>query len=390
MDSSHSGSIQSSSSGDNEEYESRGESISSFLNLPPPAPTTAATAHQRHHPSSSSSSLFDPLSAYLASFPFPTPESNSLNLDSTWPKGIPSSSLLSYPTSTTPDPMMVARPSASASTRPSSVQPQVQADRPAVTPRGSKKRSRASRRAPTTVLATDTSNFRDMVQQFTGFPTPPFTSSPFPRPRLDLFSMAAAAVPPYLLRPFPQKTQTAAFPPMASSSSALEAIASFARGTLSNINLPITTTATSSSSSSTSSSAGKCQLSIVDARPSKPVLDMQSANLVSQPLLQSQAAPKINSHALPAFGAAPHGTPDYTMGGLGYLIATEGTRSTDRVDALSGWVASMNPIRRGQSAHEKLLPFLGYDERGIASSSGSPTAPNEAAVAPYDALTSPV
>ncbi|KAJ8464198.1 hypothetical protein OPV22_026750 [Ensete ventricosum] len=345
MDSSHSGSIQSSSSGDNEEDDSRGESISSFLNLPPPAPTTAATALQHHHPSSSSSSIFDPLSAYLASFPFSTPESNSLDLDSTWPKGIASSSLSFYPTSTTPGAMTVARPSASASTSPSSVQPQVQADRPTVAPRASKKRSRASRRAPTTVLATDTSNFRDMVQQFTGFPTPPFTSSPFPRPRLDLFSMAAAAaVPPYLLRPFPQKTQAAAFPPMPSSSSALEAIASFARGTLSGINLPITATATSSSSSSTSSSAGKCQLSIVDARPSKPSLDMQSANLVSQPLRQSQAAPKINSHALSAFGAAPHGTPDYTLGGLGCLIATEGTKSTDRVHALSGWV--------GESAQE--------------------------------------
>ncbi|CAN6984178.1 hypothetical protein IGI04_000061 [Brassica rapa subsp. trilocularis] len=36
-----------------------------------------------------------------------------------------------------------------------------------------KKRSRASRRAPTTVLKTDTSNFRAMVQEFTGIPSPP-------------------------------------------------------------------------------------------------------------------------------------------------------------------------------------------------------------------------
>ncbi|GKE43075.1 VQ motif-containing protein [Tanacetum coccineum] len=44
-------------------------------------------------------------------------------------------------------------------------------------PRNPKKRSRASRRAPTTVLTTDTSNFRAMVQEFTGIPSPPFTSS---------------------------------------------------------------------------------------------------------------------------------------------------------------------------------------------------------------------
>ncbi|KAH9315819.1 hypothetical protein KI387_024446, partial [Taxus chinensis] len=39
-----------------------------------------------------------------------------------------------------------------------------------------KKRSRASRRAPTTLLSTDTSNFRAMVQQFTGIPESPYAS----------------------------------------------------------------------------------------------------------------------------------------------------------------------------------------------------------------------
>ncbi|GJU30974.1 Myb-like protein M [Tanacetum coccineum] len=49
-----------------------------------------------------------------------------------------------------------------------------------------KKRTRASRRAPTTVLTTDTTNFRQMVQEFTGIPNAPFaatssSSSPFTR-----------------------------------------------------------------------------------------------------------------------------------------------------------------------------------------------------------------
>ncbi|KAJ0588183.1 putative VQ motif-containing protein [Helianthus annuus] len=39
-----------------------------------------------------------------------------------------------------------------------------------------KKRTRASKRPPTTVLTTDTSNFRQMVQEFTGIPTAPFSS----------------------------------------------------------------------------------------------------------------------------------------------------------------------------------------------------------------------
>ncbi|PWA80329.1 VQ motif-containing protein [Artemisia annua] len=54
-----------------------------------------------------------------------------------------------------------------------------------------KKRTRASRRAPTTVLTTDTTNFRQMVQEFTGIPTGPFTGgAPLSR-RLDLFRPSA-------------------------------------------------------------------------------------------------------------------------------------------------------------------------------------------------------
>ncbi|KAM7275153.1 hypothetical protein ACFE04_017019 [Oxalis oulophora] len=79
--------------------------------------------------------------------------------------------------------------------------------------RNPKKRSRASRRAPTTVLTTDTSNFRAMVQEFTGIPAPPFTSTLFPRTtnsstssRLDLFGGRSTNfdINP-LLRPFAHK-----------------------------------------------------------------------------------------------------------------------------------------------------------------------------------------
>jgi hypothetical protein len=81
---------------------------------------------------------------------------------------------------------------------------------PAATPRGSRKRTRASRRAPTTVLTADTSNFRAMVQEFTGVPAPPFTAAG----TRSLFdhrfpsSRPAAAPSPYLLlRPFAQRLQ---------------------------------------------------------------------------------------------------------------------------------------------------------------------------------------
>ncbi|KAI3783252.1 hypothetical protein L1987_42328 [Smallanthus sonchifolius] len=67
-----------------------------------------------------------------------------------------------------------------------------------------KKRTRASRRAPTTVLTTDTTNFRQMVQEFTGIPTAPFTTASFSR-RLDLFGGATGSLNP--LRPSAQTIQ---------------------------------------------------------------------------------------------------------------------------------------------------------------------------------------
>ncbi|CAD6219550.1 unnamed protein product [Miscanthus lutarioriparius] len=108
-------------------------------------------------------------------------------------------------------------------------------------PRGSRKRTRASRRAPTTVLTTDTSNFRAMVQEFTGIPSPPFAAGVgvggpaaslrtrfdhiFPPPSSSLRSAAAdatASLPPYLLRPFPHKLPTtlpsSSFPPFTTTS----------------------------------------------------------------------------------------------------------------------------------------------------------------------------
>ncbi|KAK6919802.1 VQ protein [Dillenia turbinata] len=48
-----------------------------------------------------------------------------------------------------------------------------------------RRRSRASRRTPTTVLNTSTTNFRAMVQQFTGGPTAPFVASNSPASMLN-------------------------------------------------------------------------------------------------------------------------------------------------------------------------------------------------------------
>ncbi|XP_026658279.2 putative protein TPRXL [Phoenix dactylifera] len=283
MDSSNSGSIQSSSSGGDDDYDSRTEAISSFLNLPPPAapPPLSPSHHLHQHPSPSS---FISLSPYLNTFPSTPSDPYPLSLDMAWAKSLPSSSLsepgctilgglttatssssTTTTTSSSSKTMAVGAPShclhsGNTSLNPSSVQLQTQPAQPAAAPRGSKKRSRASRRAPTTVLTTDTSNFRAMVQEFTGFPAAPFISSPFSRPRLDLFpAAAAAAAPPYLLRPFPQKVQAPLFAPLSSSPSSSPSssvAASIARSSTANANTgaPSATCSNSSSSSTTSSS----------------------------------------------------------------------------------------------------------------------------------------
>ncbi|MQM14298.1 hypothetical protein Taro_047229 [Colocasia esculenta] len=250
MDSGNSGSMQSSSGGD-EEYDSRADSISAFFNTPGGLASLSHQYHTRvpstslhHNPpaanaaSSSSPPLFDPLYVYfdgLARSP-PTLTSSSSplgSLDMPWPpRGIgpsnPSSCtdvvglMASAPPSSNTTGTAVSFPmgagldlysggvSVGVSPLPSSSLPPLQqqpssASPPqnpataaagaatAAPPRSSKKRSRASRRASTTVLTTDTSNFRAMVQEFTGLPAPPFSSSPFPRSRFDLLHAAASS-----------------------------------------------------------------------------------------------------------------------------------------------------------------------------------------------------
>ncbi|XP_054804517.1 uncharacterized protein LOC129307684 [Prosopis cineraria] len=217
MDSANStGSLQSSSGGD-DEYDSRAESISAFFNHPNP-PIHVASTH------SNPPSFFDPSSNYLD----PIQTSPSLSgFDMMWSKPARSdpnrSDLGGFnPPSSSNQPFFSGQLGGQTTQHPlvpeSSSRGLVSvsgggANDPSGNnnvARNPKKRSRASRRAPTTVLTTDTTNFRAMVQEFTGIPAPPFSSSPFQRSRLDLLgSHATVRSPPpptyNLLRPFPQK-----------------------------------------------------------------------------------------------------------------------------------------------------------------------------------------
>lgn len=185
MDSGNSGSLQSSSGGD-EEYDSRAAAHSFFMtrpiSTPPPPPP-----------------LFDPFSSYAQLHNPITP----------WPRPASMGS--------DPNPIIFQAP-ATAVGENKDLLGAAQNQNPAA--RNPRKRPRASRRAPTTVLTTDTANFRAKVQEFTGIPAPPFNSSSFPRNRLDLFAtrstaFEAAHLPPplYLRRPSAQKPNSPPPPP---------------------------------------------------------------------------------------------------------------------------------------------------------------------------------
>ncbi|XP_028771832.1 putative protein TPRXL [Neltuma alba] len=188
MDSGNSGSI--SSSGD-EEYDSRSDMVPPVLNPHPPFGSFSLVSH--HHPP-----LFDLSPNYLHSLssqnllhsnpgPF-------LNLDT----GATSQDPRSEPNCTAPAVSSSSAAKQSAlSTDPSLQLRSLHGDNarvsapPANAVRNPKKRTRASRRAPTTVLTTDTSNFRAMVQEFTGIPAPPFSGTSYSR-RLDLLTASSS------------------------------------------------------------------------------------------------------------------------------------------------------------------------------------------------------
>jgi hypothetical protein len=145
----NSGSIQSSSGGDEEQH-------SNFLN-------------NIHSSSQSQFATFLDSSQNLEPFSHSSsPNSNNhslYNLDSLWSKTVARSN----PNITNFDDNKPQIPY-------SSIDPQ---NEPKKVTKNPKKRARSSRKAPTTVFTTDVANFRQMVQQFTGIPLDPFAPAPF-------------------------------------------------------------------------------------------------------------------------------------------------------------------------------------------------------------------
>ncbi|XP_039023315.1 uncharacterized protein LOC120155930 [Hibiscus syriacus] len=241
MDSGNSSSMQSSSGGGDDEYDSvsRPESVPAFLNSsdhfnPLSNQHPSLVVHHQDQPST----FFDPYANYLNnSFSLSPPNNSLLNFDGVRPRmslrtepntidlsNLSSQSILGshglnqgpFPSSSSVQPR---------SDHENGVRISTQSDQTTSAVKNPKKRTRASRRAPTTVLTTDTTNFRAMVQEFTGIPAPPFSGSSYSR-RLDLFVSGSASRSSHLeplgslypLRPSAKRVQTT---PFASSSSSL-------------------------------------------------------------------------------------------------------------------------------------------------------------------------
>ncbi|KAL6179491.1 hypothetical protein ACLB2K_051006 [Fragaria x ananassa] len=222
MDSGNSGSM-SSSGGDDQDLDivSRPESVSGFLNSSSHATMQFGgssdsrpnlfSQYQNHHHKQQPNSSFDLSSNYLQALSQSQPPNSSnhsflLNQSSDYQPNSTTNtrsdhqqancinSIANLPGSSSSAhqaPSISGTPRGSYSAKPNSLV------------RNSKKRTRASRRAPTTVLTTDTSNFRAMVQEFTGIPAPPFSagSSSYSR-RLDSIFGSGSVYP---LRPSAQK-----------------------------------------------------------------------------------------------------------------------------------------------------------------------------------------
>ncbi|GJN03443.1 hypothetical protein PR202_ga20892 [Eleusine coracana subsp. coracana] len=198
MDSGNSGSLSlQSSSGGDDEFDSRCGGVEdssplSALLRPPPGPSFSSAVLPGFGGSSSFYGIHDlatPPLSHAAHWPSPTTRQLPATGDGASSTAPPQSSGGHG-----------VQPPASAGDQPAQQAPA----------RGSRKRARASRRAPTTVLTTDTSNFRAMVQEFTGVPAPPFASarsSRFDHLFPSRSSAAGALALPYLLRPFAHKLQ---------------------------------------------------------------------------------------------------------------------------------------------------------------------------------------
>ncbi|XP_044475116.1 uncharacterized protein LOC123203025 isoform X1 [Mangifera indica] len=353
-------SMQSSSGGD-EEYDSRSQSAPSFFN---PSSNSFGSLSNPHpslfsHHHSQQPTFFDPSSDYLhvlsqsRSHPNSNQPTSLLNLDlvgsSSNLRGSSTTSHSSlaaqgldrgsFPGSTSMQSRLLHDNNATRSLAPS--------DQIAVV-KNPKKRTRASRRAPTTVLTTDTSNFRAMVQEFTGIPAQPFSGSSYTR-RLDLFGSGSAIKaghvepmgPLYPLRPITQKFQPNPF--ASSSSSVVDA------GTSANNNA-ITTSISTARNTFNSPSMNNFPL-LSDLGLNKETHNL--LNMHQSPVLsfQSLIQPPLNPSNISLAGFNGKSQASFGMPGFEELAMSGHGQVNASLGGLSSHVDSVQPHMRPFDGH---------------------------------------
>lgn len=364
MDSGNSSSMQSSSGGD-EEYDSQPESVPAFLNTSGhfsslSIPNRSLVSH--HH--DRLPTFFDPSANYLNPFSQPQPNNSLLNLDGVRPRSLRSelnsNDLGNPPGSSSASQSLLGAQgldrgsfpsSSSMQSRPShdnGVRSLTQSDQTAAG-KNPKKRTRASRRAPTTVLTTDTTNFRAMVQEFTGIPAPPFSGSSYSR-RLDLFGsgsgMRSSHLEPlgslYPLRPSAKRVQPTPFLSSSSPSLLNNPLVDAANITSTTSNSTISTSIAATTNAFNSASSNyqlpsdlgllKQSQNLLNLQNQSPVLSFQSF-LQPPPLhpslnLSSFGVKSQGSSAMPSLDelGLSHGHVNANLGGIQNHVTPDGAR----------------------------------------------------------------
>ncbi|KAM0971759.1 hypothetical protein FF1_019650 [Malus domestica] len=328
MDSDNSESMQSSSGGEDQDHEiSRPNSIPGYLNSPtqlfdssdPIVHPSLPSHYQNHNPQPTNATFFD---HHISSRNYTynhfhtalsQPQPNSSN-----PNFIPNSRS-NQPNSTNP----VPNPQPSSTTTQALLASSRGGQTNPVATRNTKKRTRASRRAPTTVLTTDTSNFRAMVQEFTGIPAPPFSassSSPYAR-RLEMFGSGIRS-PLHPLRPLAQKVHQ---PTPFLSSSTSNSISSLLMMMNNNSSAMVDATniATRNNNSNNNVNFSSTNYPLLSDHHQNQGLfqNMQNPILTFQSLPQ-QPPPFHSSVSVPNFGARP--SPRGVIGNLAMHSSLEG------------------------------------------------------------------
>ncbi|CAA0823617.1 VQ motif-containing protein [Striga hermonthica] len=360
----NSGSLHSSSGGD-DEYDSRASADHHNIFMatqPPPAP------------------LFDPFSNYTQPLLHPNPLQNP---NPPWPGSAPlrsdpnphsqSQTFLNpfMPSFQTPPPPPPPQSDTAAAT--------TTAAAPPTAARNPRKRSRASRRAPTTVLTTDTTNFRAMVQEFTGIPAPPFTGPSFPRPnRLDTLlasrSALEAAATPYLRRPFSHRGPTPP-PPFFLPTSATNN-----NDTNNNLLLSINNSNQNNddnNNNNNNQSQNQLFTSLLQTSPSKFVFSGgggSSATSSSKPAFDFQPDDIKTRPGLDAFGlGVGHGT--YAANDLPSLVSSDraGARNDGEDDENAAkWRRNNSSSDANQGYNQARMKSGGFDFSGPNSSGPGP------------------